>query len=63
MNRMLLPIIMAVILCCISCRSWHMNEYCSIYSGCQRSFDINNRKYKNEKNRWYMLELYNDDKF
>lgn len=62
MNRVLLPII-AVIFCCTACRSWHMNEYCSVYSGIQRSFDINKKKYKNDKNRWYKLELYNDGKF
>lgn len=63
MNNLTFPILLLSILCFSSCRSWHMNEYYSIYNGIHRSFDINARKYKDNENRRYSLELYGNNTF
>ena len=56
---------MTVVLLCASCQSWYMNNdgYRNDYSGICYDFDMTEWKFKNNKNRRYRLDLYNNSNF
>ena len=67
MNKLTVPILMMIILACASCRSWNMindrSRNSNYYSGFCRNFDMTEWKFKDNKNKWYNLYLYNDGIF
>lgn len=49
--------------CCTSCKRWQINEYYNVFTGPHRSFDNSMGNFRNNENKWYKLDLYNDNLF